>query len=1472
MKEIFSHFIFCFLYGNCQEKLSANYKIAPHRNRLVISITISSYFKQLVLTMLLGCLFVNAQAKKNLVINQTVCENSTITFTGTGFPIGSGTFPAGLYWLVLVDNATNQVVGNTISSQVRLFNRGPLSIQSFPINASIFPGGVLPSNFVYRLIRDGLLFNEIAPVSVDVFVNSENITNIVAYQSYTWPNNGQTYTQSGVFTGTTTNCVTEKLNLTITNQPPIQVLDFDGVNDYASIPNNATLNPAKFTIDTWIKWGRSGTAIDFICSKANEVMELHTGGLLGNNIRFIPVPGVFLDGGVNTVTPNTWVHIAAVYDPSQSLAKVYINGVDIPLTKSGSNPLTTPVPTTSSNLTLGSRSNLTFPFKGQMDNFRIWNRVLTQAEIQNYRICGTPTTTTGLLADVGFNQGVAYGNNTAISSLTDNSGNNNHASLNNFTLLNASSNFILSTPLVGAIGIVLGSVENLSETATSFTLPYTISCGTPTQYSLTSNMPNFVAISNAALTNSPLLITLPANTSAGLYNFILIFRDASSGFEVTVPFSVNKIGTAANALDFDGINDYASIVNNVSLNPTAFTIDTWVKWGNSGNAINFICSKANEVMELHTGGSADNNIRFIPAPGVYLDGGVNTITPGSWVHIAAMYNPSQSFAKLYINGTDVPLTNNGTAPLSTPVGNTTSNFVFGSRFNQTYPFKGQIDRFRLWSRILTQQEVQSFSHCGVEPSVSALSIDLQMNQGIDNGFNTSITVLTDASGLGNNATLNNFALTGTNSNFVFSDSTSGAFGAAVGSIANVSLGASTFILPYTITCGSPTHYRLNSNLPNFTAVPTTTLTASPLTVALPNNLAIGAYNFVLTLRNGSSGFEVNLPFTINITNATIWNGLTWSNGSPSVGLDAVITSSTAPPSFTCKALTINNGFALNTTGISATINDNIINNGNGIVGTGNVIIAANSILSGNPVAFNGTLTVNSGATFNTSNLLTLTSNSTNTGRIGNSAGTISGNVTVQRFIPAKAARKWSFVSSPVSQTLAAGWQQQIHITGAGTGGTICPSLTPHTNGFDATQLNNPSVFSYNASNANGSRWTAATNTNATLTIAGTGYRVLVRGPRIGGCALLDGTSNVPSAVTLSSTGAISNAVKNVGSFSITYNNNLANNWVLVGNPYPSQISFSAFRATNSTKISNTYAIYNPESNNGVYTYWDGTSFTGGATIPNTTGNVLPSGSAFFVQSKAATDLSLDFTEVHKTASTAVSYQRNSGIAKQIRVHYQSSDNTQLDEVVVRYINSKNTNATTDIVSMNSGSNYITALKAGKGMVIQYRDENNLENDEVALNVVSTVNGTYKLNFSQYEQLQQATAIYLKDKYTNSLINLNSIGNEGYSFTTDKNNAQTTGADRFSLVFRGINPSVTSINNVKLFPNPASEKVTLQLPKNQQGEVYTIKIKDISGKVQLLQKLAGGVQHLNINGLATGNYLIEVTDCKGKRITEKLMKQ
>ena len=106
----------------------------------------------------------------------------------------------------------------------------------------------------------------------------------------------------------------------------------------------------------------------------------------------------------------------------------------------------------------------------------------------------------------------------------------------------------------------------------------------------------------------------------------------------------------------------------------------------------------------------------------------------------------------------------------------------------------------------------------------------------------------------------------------------------------------------------------------------------------------------------------------------------------------------------------------------------------------------------------GTLALGSG-------LVVLQSTGTSTSaQVGNSTGgTYTGTVTVQRFIPGSTGRRWRLIASPVttSDFISANWQNAIHITGSGTGGGLCPTLSAHTNGFDATIGNSPSFFTYN---------------------------------------------------------------------------------------------------------------------------------------------------------------------------------------------------------------------------------------------------------------------------------------------------------------------------------------------------------------------------------------------------------------------------
>jgi hypothetical protein len=76
--------------------------------------------------------------------------------------------------------------------------------------------------------------------------SSINTTNTSAVGTYTWANNGLTYTSSGVYTGTTVNCVTQVLNLTITPSTASLFLQVFLDGYYINNSNPSSMRPARY--------------------------------------------------------------------------------------------------------------------------------------------------------------------------------------------------------------------------------------------------------------------------------------------------------------------------------------------------------------------------------------------------------------------------------------------------------------------------------------------------------------------------------------------------------------------------------------------------------------------------------------------------------------------------------------------------------------------------------------------------------------------------------------------------------------------------------------------------------------------------------------------------------------------------------------------------------------------------------------------------------------------------------------------------------------------------------------------------------------------------------------------------------------------------------------------------------------------------------------------------------------------------
>jgi len=455
----------------------------------------------------------------------------------------------------------------------------------------------------------------------------------------------------------------------------------------------------------------------------------------------------------------------------------------------------------------------------------------------------------------------------------------------------------------------------------------------------------------------------------------------------------------------------------------------------------------------------------------------------------------------------------------------------------------------------------------------------------------------------------------------------------------------------------------------------------------------------------------------------------------------------------------------------------------------------------------GTVNIGSSATLTTGGFLTLKSDASGTAIVANSAGTISGDVSVERYIPAKAARYFSFLASPVTQSIFNGWQQQIYVTGSGTGGQTCGSTSSNggttdkynSNWFDKSITNSPSMHIYNATAVNGSRWVSIANTNATNLAPGKGFRVNVRGDRTQGtCAdqLNSVTPVAPIAVTLKATGAVGQ-----GNVTVTLNSISSTLYSLVGNPYPSPIDFATLYAANTGNMYNSFWSLSPSNTGNYSTYSNGILSNNPSGYVSTGGNssYLASGQAILVLAKSAANGgsgTISFTELAKTSGTIPNTAFFGTANNQLfRVAMTATDSSKLDEAVVRF-NSNGSNAYNpnwDALSLSAGSQTLASLKAGTKLAIATRPDS-LVIDTVKLSLSSVTADNFRLVFNDYQGIDSTKTIILRDKFLG--VSHDVRANQVYNFTVTADTA-SKGSNRFEVIFTKVgNPLPVNFVSVR----------------------------------------------------------------------------
>lgn len=629
---------------------------------------------------------------------------------------------------------------------------------------------------------------------------------------------------------------------------------------------------------------------------------------------------------------------------------------------------------------------------------------------------------------------------------------------------------------------------------------------------------------------------------------------------------------------------------------------------------------------------------------------------------------------------------------------------------------------------------------------------------------------------------------------------------------------------------------------------------STSTVSVNSLKKSGSSTITLTAANTYTGTTTVSAGTLKLnksggTTIPVTNNIVVSAGTLQISSDQ-----------TLNDLTISSGGVTIDDGVTLTIKGTLTYSG------GTMSYGSNTL--GNLViSSSGQLIVSSG-TFSTNGRLTLKSDATGTASVGNSAGTISGNVNVERYIPAK--RGWRALTAPVvgssNTSVYYNWQNNGSVI-ANTGVEIWSFAS--TDASVTSAGSSSSLLSYNSGN---NTWTPITNTSITSLFSNTvnnPFMVFVTGP------YATSSTNVTSgfaATTLKATGTLLTGTKTYAT--------TADKYAFIGNPYASPLSLSAMIASNASFSGNiwvwdanatgTYSV-------GTYNLYNSGTYTNITSNPViTAGTQIQSGQAFFIKSTGGASFSIQ--EAHKVSTFSNAVFRTSpaellrvGLYKQVNNEWSGRDGAMtvfMSDADANQAPNKMANGTENVAfTKNAGlfaSNHHMPLVA---------------NDVLNVRVWNTTVGTnYKLKINTEQFASTNLNAMLEDLFTATTT---PIALEGsvieYPFTVTTE-AQSTG-DRFRIVFQNSSLGINNPNDgaITVHPNPISgDGFQVNLGTLSIG-IYTYSICNTLGQEVEKGSINNIAQNANYevkfqNSRATGIYIMKVIGTDKAVFTAKLIKK
>ncbi len=308
-------------------------------------------------------------------------------------------------------------------------------------------------------------------------------------------------------------------------------------------------------------------------------------------------------------------------------------------------------------------------------------------------------------------------------------------------------------------------------------------------------------------------------------------------------------------------------------------------------------------------------------------------------------------------------------------------------------------------------------------------------------------------------------------------------------------------------------------------------------------------------------------------------------------------------------------------------------------------------------------------------------------------------------------------------------------------------------------------------------------------------------------------------------------------------------WNLTGNPYPSPVDWLAASGWDKTDINDAKYIW--DGTNDVYTI-----FIGGGSPYGLNGGTrfIPSNQGFWVQAVQTGTLGINNAVRLGSMTATPDFYKLAPVDYPV-ICLLASGNGKRDEVALRFIQ-----GTTSGFDVNFDATKLfsfiedvpqISLKSGEQVfalntLSEIRDESAFQ-----LNFQCGVSGSYKIALSERSNLDPSVKIYLKDNYTNNLINLST--DSSYIFQHNVLNQN----ERFTI---WLNPSNDVINNItpesyfSVYANGNELTVWKNTVLDIKGQLL---VSDMQGKCVFKMELNNDIKSVVSLQVPAGYYIVSI---------------